>query len=742
MALNITTRKSLSEANIKQLINILIGICGTNSDDIETLKEQCIVDFNENTIYKKNDIVIYSNKLYRARTSYSGAWDESKFILMNDTFTELSIDDIKGFLELTTEELETISKIIDDNVIQLDKSWSSSKIYMDIAKCLADAKLYADEQIGKNITPNLKKATSTSEVIEEGIIYLILNADTDKYDMYALIDGNIEPLGTVDVSFDNYYTKPEIEADYLKKTDAQGTYASITSLDNKVDKDNISQNLSNPSEDTVLSTQGLQDIIGNPIKTYTTLAQLGLTAGCSVSDIFNAMEAPSIASIIVDASNVADLPQSSSALYGILEIKKQATGRHSINFKQSLGESLAPNNLFIGQIKGDGTELIWNKVGFSGHESLNGNLFPNVYYNNTTDTRNGITSVKNEDGSVTLSGTSTGSYFFVFYHRDYNGLGKAVNLRGKTLTLSGGTASPVLSLAFYDEDNNNVTPPDNEMLYDRGNGLTVTVPDNAYSIYSYLYMSAGNTINQTFYPMLELGDVAHEYQPSKKVFSPENGWETLMTNNSNTDPFSCTGFTILTGTEDLFTLNVGHYTATKADTAYNYPITEATNYVAHIFVLGKLNDVANNKGYRTILYFDNRRNFYKIGEWWGGFGSGWEKVCTAKTDDVAKTNITFTSVDNYNQTTPSGNKNCYVVKNGICYVNVNFLIVSPTTSNNQVATLPTPATGEVYDYAHCVDDATINDEVFVQVNSTGALTFKFGTINKQYVASFSYPVAE
>ena len=104
-----------------------------------------------------------------------------------------------------------------------------------------------------------------------------------------------------------------------------------------------------------------------------------------------------------------------------------------------------------------------------------------------------------------------------------------------------------------------------------------------------------------------------------------NGWRKVITANS--DPYTCTSYTRLTGTEDLFTLPCGHYVTEKANTTYNYPITDSTTLTAHIYVLGHLNDPANNKGYRMILYFDNKGRTYNANEWWGGFNP-WNRIDT------------------------------------------------------------------------------------------------------------------
>ena len=124
-----------------------------------------------------------------------------------------------------------------------------------------------------------------------------------------------------------------------------------------------------------------------------------------------------------------------------------------------------------------------------------------------------------------------------------------------------------------------------------------------------------------------------------------DGWTKVITENS--DPYACTSYNRLTGTEDLFTLPCGHYVAEKADTAYNYPITDSDKVTAHIYVLGHLNIPANNQGYRIILYFDNKGRTYSVNEWWGVFGS-WNRLDndTRLTTLETQVNELFQSVSN------------------------------------------------------------------------------------------------
>ena len=152
----------------------------------------------------------------------------------------------------------------------------------------------------------------------------------------------------------------------------------------------------------------------------------------------------------------------------------------------------------------------------------------------------------------------------------------------------------------------------------------------------YLHGNDGNTSYTGTYKYAMLTYTAISGEKYERSFNSDGtignivndtGWRTVIIENSLADPYSCTRYKILTGTEDLFTLPCGHYLTEKADTAYNYPITDSTQLTAHIYVLGHLNDPTNNKGYRIILYFDNKNRMYRINEWWGVFtDNGWQNM--------------------------------------------------------------------------------------------------------------------
>lgn len=356
---NLGKRKNFVEDNMRYIIQILTGLMASQS----AIESQCLLPYDETKTYAKGQICLYNNYLYLCKTTCTGPFDESKWSKQNDSFDELDLDTIKTFLGLTPEQLETMANLISTE-IRLDKVFSSSETYTRIDNALKEAKQYCISQLAQKSTGSFKIASSTTEVTDGNYLYLIMNDVSSKYDIYALIDRTVEKLTTVDVNLDNYFTKSEIEADYLKKVDADGKYATITTVDGKVDKTSIVTSIDSTStNDTVPTTKSVYDsaVKNKNLKTYTDLSQLGLTAPSTVGEIFNALPDKSL--LLLECTdtnfNITDVPGS----YGLLTIDKINNGRFSIMYKTSLTKSLAANNFFVGNLKGeDGTELTWKRV--------------------------------------------------------------------------------------------------------------------------------------------------------------------------------------------------------------------------------------------------------------------------------------------------------------------------------------------------------------------------------------------
>ena len=249
MELKRAIKKIPSESNLKLLSSLIISL----ANKVDSTSEKCINPFTPNTAYAKGSYVTHDNYIYESKIACNDAdWVESHWVRLSDTIEELSVNDVKNFLSLTQEQLDTLASIISTEV-RLDKCFSSSDTYTRIQDALKEAKQYCITELAKKSTGSFKKANDTTEVTDGNYLYLILNPSTSKYDIYALVDSNVELLTSVDVNLDNYYTKTEVDNDFLKKTDATSTYATIATVDGKVDKTNIVDNLTSTDTDKPLS---------------------------------------------------------------------------------------------------------------------------------------------------------------------------------------------------------------------------------------------------------------------------------------------------------------------------------------------------------------------------------------------------------------------------------------------------------------------------------------------------------
>lgn len=256
--LNLNKKKFIDEENLKTIVKIGISF----GERLNSIESKCIALYDETHSYLKDELCIYDNYIYKCNSTATGTWNPDRWTLIGDDITELTLDEIKAMLGLTQEQLNTLASIILDNEIRLDKTWSSSKTYSDIQDAIKECKQYCVTELAKKSTGSFKKANSTSEVTDGNYLYLILNSSTNKYDIYALVDSNVELLTSVDVNLDDYYTKTEINNDFLKKTDATSTYATkielndkadATALDDKVDKTDIVDNLTSIDTNKPLS---------------------------------------------------------------------------------------------------------------------------------------------------------------------------------------------------------------------------------------------------------------------------------------------------------------------------------------------------------------------------------------------------------------------------------------------------------------------------------------------------------
>ena len=280
-----------------------------------------------------------------------GSWSGWHVSLLEEDVKEYTEADILQMLELSEVELDILSNLIDDDNISLNKTFSSSKIFQSLQEILEEGKRFTLSAVATKIGSSYKIATSISQMIDANYIYLL--STSTGYDMYIVDDGGrAVKIGDTQIDLSDYYTKVE----------ADGKYATITTVDGKVDKDKIVTVLDEtvtdeqiPGAKTVYNTT-----VNKNIKTYCLFSQLGLSSGCSVGDIFNAMPIGSIGRFDYNGSTITDIPSING---GVLLIDKCNAYRFSIEFKESAYGSVANNDMWIGQLQGsDGSRLTWTKV--------------------------------------------------------------------------------------------------------------------------------------------------------------------------------------------------------------------------------------------------------------------------------------------------------------------------------------------------------------------------------------------
>ena len=146
MILKLAKKKEINEDVLRMIIQYGLGFASR----VKNLENKEIEDWKEDKLYEKGAKVLYNNYLWVAKvTNQSSAWNESYWEKIGDDLELIDLDTIKTMLGLTTDELQTLSSIILDSQVRLDKTYSSSKIYTDLQQCLNDSKTFTLQEFAK-----------------------------------------------------------------------------------------------------------------------------------------------------------------------------------------------------------------------------------------------------------------------------------------------------------------------------------------------------------------------------------------------------------------------------------------------------------------------------------------------------------------------------------------------------------------------------------------------------------------
>lgn len=165
-------------------------------------------------------------------------------------------DEIAEIFDLDETTAKSLSKVINDEYIAKNKVFSNEHTMELLNQNLAEANKFTAEQIANSGNLKRKIVTSTSEVVDETILYLILTDSTNNiYTQYMLIDRVVTSLSTTQINL----------SDYLLLSDFNAEIDKYAKKDSVVSQSDVVGDLTTLSSNQVLSTQGVSDELDKKI---------------------------------------------------------------------------------------------------------------------------------------------------------------------------------------------------------------------------------------------------------------------------------------------------------------------------------------------------------------------------------------------------------------------------------------------------------------------------------------------
>ena len=242
--LNLKEKKIASAENLRLLSSLILSLSSKQG----AIENKLINNWVASTAYIKDEsFVIYDELLYVCKISNADdTFDKNKWTCLSPTISELTKSDIEALVNLTPEQITNLQSLIDDTSISTTHTNSSSHIYMAIQDAIAECKDDTLKQIAKKVSGSYKIANTTADIVSADYIYLLSNGTN--YDLYVLVNGTATKIGDTNIDLSEYVKTTDL-ADYMKTSDADGKFATITTVDGKFDKTNILTALDNSATD-------------------------------------------------------------------------------------------------------------------------------------------------------------------------------------------------------------------------------------------------------------------------------------------------------------------------------------------------------------------------------------------------------------------------------------------------------------------------------------------------------------
>lgn len=405
------------------------------------------------------------------------------------------------------------------SVLENDSKYQTES---DVTTTLSDyaTKTYVGEQItnAEHLKREIVTVLPSDTEASDNIIYMLKVESTtgnDKYQEYMKIDGTVQMVGDTSVDLTDYAKTVDIpttvaeltdSADYAKTADVNDSISTL-----QTDKANASD-LTAHTDDADIHVTADNKTLWNTVEDKVDKTSIATALDDTVTDeqVASALLAKTELDKKIDKTSIAtELSDASTddevvgALTAYNELQKLESANKE-QFATASGDFITVNDSVDGNIVELGVKGNSFQKTYSGK-----NLITFPYYD-TTKTVNGITfTVNSSDGSVTANGTATSNAIFFFRYREDNPLtaGNYV-LSG---TPKGGSKTTYYQWFGIWDGTTNIYG-----VYDVGDSANITLTDELCSQYLVIgcYVYSGATVsNLTFYPQLELGDTATEFEP-------------------------------------------------------------------------------------------------------------------------------------------------------------------------------------------------------------------------------------